>query len=337
MDKIFIVLTTLFFAFALNAQKTEKKSVNINVEVTDNGKRDVKVTATTNGEEKVYQWQDDGIVPEDMAKKLKADNIDVSELRDEHYDDHMISITVDGHVRPNKEYIIVKSIENDGDGESELLEWNGEGEMPTEMKVLIEKHGIDVESLGHGDKRMKKHMAHSKENRKKMRLYAMNKGKSLNKRTEDHFITIDIDDDGNKKVRSYSGDELSPEIEENISEERIVKIRVSDLEDYPSVIKTESPDARRLSDAYMGAHISSENEGATITEIEKDSPSYKANLQVGDVIHRLNGARVKNMEDLLDLLIYYEAEDKIELIITRDGQEKTIQLILGKRPKRFRL
>ena len=43
------------------------------------------------------------------------------------------------------------------------------------------------------------------------------------------------------------------------------------------------------------------------------------------------------MDDLLDLLSFYEPTDEVELTISRDGKEKNITLELGKRPKASRL
>jgi len=91
-----------------------------------------------------------------------------------------------------------------------------------------------------------------------------------------------------------------------------------------------------LSNAYMGAQVGEADNGAQILGLMKDSPADQAGLKEGDIVQRVNGARVRQMEDLLDLLNYYDPNDRIELTISRDGNESKLNLTLGTRPDQFR-
>ena len=91
--------------------------------------------------------------------------------------------------------------------------------------------------------------------------------------------------------------------------------------------------ASHLSNAYMGAHIESADNGARIVELIKDGPADKAGLQKGDVVTKVNGARARSMEGLLDILNFFEPNDKVEVTVSRDGKERTMNMTLVERPE----
>jgi len=75
--------------------------------------------------------------------------------------------------------------------------------------------------------------------------------------------------------------------------------------------------------------------GALINEVYDDSPAEKANLEEEDVIIALNGEKVTDVDDLLDLLEETNAGDKVDLVIVRDGEKQNISLTVDERPKSF--
>ena len=48
-----------------------------------------------------------------------------------------------------------------------------------------------------------------------------------------------------------------------------------------------------LSDAYMGVHIESDDNGARIIEILKDGPADVAGLAKGDIVKRINAYKTR--------------------------------------------
>ncbi|MFQ5955164.1 MAG: DegQ family serine endoprotease [Kiloniellales bacterium] len=73
--------------------------------------------------------------------------------------------------------------------------------------------------------------------------------------------------------------------------------------------------------------------GAVITSVEPGTPAEAAGLKPGDVIVELNGRPVRNSGDLRNQIGLLRVGAKLELIILRDGERRTIEARLG-RPER---
>jgi len=283
---VFILLLLPIIGFAQSSNKSVTVDVN-----EDDGKREIKIVTKIDGERKVYEWTDEGEIPEDIRRELEAADIDVSSL--DGSDSDRIEITVDGDdvIVDKHKMIVIKKV---GDGDEVFdYEWDGEGNMPEEMQELLEEHDIDIKSMDDDqDVVIRKRMKAHKDKRKVARHYAL--------------------EDGRKKNRKYK---------KNLHEDLFVF----------------SDDKYKLSDAYMGVHIESgDDQGARIIGLLKDGPADKAGLRKGDIITRMNDARIRDMESLLDLLNYFEPEDEIELVVVRDGSESIINVKLGERPNSFR-
>ncbi|MDD3049850.1 MAG: PDZ domain-containing protein [Candidatus Cloacimonetes bacterium] len=68
----------------------------------------------------------------------------------------------------------------------------------------------------------------------------------------------------------------------------------------------------------------SQKKGLEIIGVEQDSPAAKAGIQIGDVLLEADGKKIKNIQDIRDILDNKETGNKMELRIERDG--KIIQL-----------
>lgn len=80
--------------------------------------------------------------------------------------------------------------------------------------------------------------------------------------------------------------------------------------------------------------------GVIIKDVEESSSAYRAGLrgtyqdrrtgQVvwGDVIVKIDGSRVKELNDLLDVLEGYDVGDQVEVVFIRDGEEQTAEVVL---------
>ncbi len=69
--------------------------------------------------------------------------------------------------------------------------------------------------------------------------------------------------------------------------------------------------------------------GAVIADVIGDSPADKAGLADGDVIISLNGDKVTDSDDLIDLIAETKPGDRVKLGIIRDGKEQTIEATLA--------
>lgn len=71
-------------------------------------------------------------------------------------------------------------------------------------------------------------------------------------------------------------------------------------------------------------------EGVVIVDLEKDSAAQKSDLEKGDVIIKLNDAKVKDIAYLRYELYQYQAGDTIEITYIRNGKEHKTKVTLGK-------
>lgn len=73
--------------------------------------------------------------------------------------------------------------------------------------------------------------------------------------------------------------------------------------------------------------------GAIITYIYPDSPAEKAGLQQGDVIIKINDTTIKNSNDVVEIVSKAKVNDKIVVVVYRNGQTLYIPLVVGKKPE----
>jgi serine protease Do len=72
--------------------------------------------------------------------------------------------------------------------------------------------------------------------------------------------------------------------------------------------------------------------GALISEIAEKSPAAEGGLQKGDVIVQLDGAEVNNVSELRNKVALIAPGTKIDMLVIRDGQKKTVKIAIGEQP-----
>jgi serine protease Do len=70
---------------------------------------------------------------------------------------------------------------------------------------------------------------------------------------------------------------------------------------------------------YFGAE---DGEGALVAELEEDGPAYEAGLRAGDVIVAMDGEKIEDREDVLDVLSDKEEGDEVTIQILRKGSKQ---------------
>ena len=70
--------------------------------------------------------------------------------------------------------------------------------------------------------------------------------------------------------------------------------------------------------------------GALITQIVENSPAEQAKLKSGDIILNFNNQEIENVRDLPKIVAMLPSGEKVDVVIWRDNQEKTISLAVGK-------
>jgi serine protease Do len=71
-------------------------------------------------------------------------------------------------------------------------------------------------------------------------------------------------------------------------------------------------------------------EGALVSRVDPDGPAKAAGIQRGDVIVRFDGKPVTTMEDLPRMVASTAPGTTTEVVVVRDGAEKTLKVELGK-------
>jgi serine protease Do len=76
----------------------------------------------------------------------------------------------------------------------------------------------------------------------------------------------------------------------------------------------------------------SDNSGALVGDVTKDSPAEKAGLKEGDVVVQFNGKKVTDSRQLRLMLSQTAPATVVELKVLRDGKEQSIRVKLGELP-----
>lgn len=85
--------------------------------------------------------------------------------------------------------------------------------------------------------------------------------------------------------------------------------------------------------AYLGTvpDFTEGVEGVPLTGVRPGSPAEQAGIQGGDVIIKLAGKTVLNLQDFTFVLRDHKPGDEVEIVVKRAGKELTLRATLGKR------
>ncbi|HEY5391501.1 MAG TPA: trypsin-like peptidase domain-containing protein [Hanamia sp.] len=113
----------------------------------------------------------------------------------------------------------------------------------------------------------------------------------------------------------------------------IVKKVVNDLIKYGSVqrgfLGATFVDASLLSDDQKKANnVPVTADGIYITNLLKNGAAEIGGIKVGDIIRKINGAAINSGSELQETLSNFRPGDKIDVTISRNGEEKTINVTL---------
>src|SRR5262249_52545841 len=71
--------------------------------------------------------------------------------------------------------------------------------------------------------------------------------------------------------------------------------------------------------------------GALIGQVVAGTPAADAGLQVGDIVLAVNGKTVSDSRAMSDAIASFAPDTKVELLVLRDGQKKTLEVTLAER------
>ena len=76
-----------------------------------------------------------------------------------------------------------------------------------------------------------------------------------------------------------------------------------------------------------------EPNGAIIADVVPDSPADKAGLMRGDVILKIDDKTIKDSNDVSEIVSKTKINNKLVMVILRNGQSKFISVLVGKIPE----
>ncbi len=87
--------------------------------------------------------------------------------------------------------------------------------------------------------------------------------------------------------------------------------------------------------AFLGVSTEKTEQGAKITQVNKESAALKAGLQNGDIITKLEDKKIEGPQSLYEAVNSKKPKDEVKITYLRDGKEKTTKAVLGERKGSF--
>ena len=85
--------------------------------------------------------------------------------------------------------------------------------------------------------------------------------------------------------------------------------------------------------AYLGSipDMAGGVRGVRLTGVRAESPADRAGIRAGDVIVRIGEREVADLQGLTDALRAHQPGDAVDVVLLRDGAERTVRVTLGRR------
>ncbi len=92
-------------------------------------------------------------------------------------------------------------------------------------------------------------------------------------------------------------------------------------------------EAQDVTDELAESFKLAESKGALISGVLRDSPADRAGLKAGDILMKIGGKPVADAENMLNLIAALKPNEKVTLAIVRNGENKNVEVVIGRRPK----
>ena len=262
-------------------------------------KKNFKVkTINENGEEEVIEWNGEGEMPEKMREMMEKEGINIDN-EDENIwviDEGTKIVLNSGENKViKKEAYKMKFI--DDEGNEELIEWNGEGEMPEAIKKMKEEEEMD------GDHKVIK--IDASESKSKIKIKKSKDG------TEED---IEIE---------FEGDDIPEDVKKILEENNIDIFIKNDKEEVNS------------KKAQLGVMIEEAANGVRIRDIMENTAAADAGLTKGQIITAVDGIAVKTAKELVNLISAFKPGDVVNLTIDDQGTSSKVKVTLKEQIDNF--
>ncbi|HZL87656.1 MAG TPA: PDZ domain-containing protein [Pirellulaceae bacterium] len=100
---------------------------------------------------------------------------------------------------------------------------------------------------------------------------------------------------------------------------------------YPIATGVVSVGPRKIASppAAMGVNLDAREDMALVESVRENTPAEQAGVVAGDIIRKVNDKEIKGRIDLVTTIRKLQPGDKVRLLIERDGQEVTIDVVLA--------
>lgn len=207
-----------------------------------------------------------------------------------------------------------KIVTIDEDGNEKVIEWDGEGEMPAEMKAAMAENDIDIDF------------------EKEMKVVVDYDVESDGEGHKTIKIVTDDNGDEDEMIIVLEGDDIPDEVLQQLKEKNI-HIDIMDEGENEFVFEVEKD--KNSNKAQLGVFIENDDNGTKVTEIMEGSAAEKAGLQAGDIIKRVNDTPVSSIETLLESLSGFAPGDIAIIEYTREGTKASAEVVLQERKDPF--
>ena len=303
MKNLFILFFVFGVSLGLQAQ-TDSEVIIIKKTITyDNGNVEVEKYRFTDGEKadallaKIKEERIEGAQVElDVEKVVGSQVSKMVEIEAESDDEEEIEVVVNMENAGSNRI----SITREEGGEVAVFEWEGDGEMPAEIKEELEKEGVNVFIEDKNDKKV------------------------IIKKTD--TIEKSLEEDEGAEVFEWTDDGKLPDDVRKELEERGIDIEEILEEGGDGTrkifIKTHKEDQTPENKAMLGVYISDRHEqGIEITDFVGGTKAEQSGLKRGDVITAIVETQVNELAELMEALAPYKPGDKVYITYLRDGEK----------------
>ena len=261
------------------------------------------------GNKQVIEWNGEGEMPEEMKGLIEENELHFGEIHEGHHEMRMINVTAD----VEEEYGMkkVKIVIDNEDGEPEVIEWEGEGDIPAEIQEKLDHHNVIIHEE-HGGEEIE-----------------INVTKEVEVIDGEKKVKIIIDnEEGEAEVIEWEGEgDIPVEIKEKLDQIHLEMDGDVDFEFDVDDVELVMPSNK----AYLGVHIENAEEGVRVIRVEEESAAAEAGLQEGDVIQKIDGESVADIESLIASLSDNEPGDSVKIDFTRGEENTQVKAVLKER------
>ena len=235
--------------------------------------------------------QDEKIV----KKEVKTKKVVKKKVKKE----ESVSLEVNVDMVDGKEvtsYVLKETI----DGKTKVTKWNGEGEMPDNLKEHVEN--VEIQRMD---------------------------GEGMESK-EEKVIIVEMDDNGEKKIMKWNSDEEMSEEMKKVLDENEIEI----LEDGDVKVKKQKVYKLKGDSKYydvkvrMAIGLDPSADGVKVSYVEPDGPAGKAGVKENDTLIKIGEQMIFTEESVYKALSNYNPGDEASVIVLRAGKEVNLNVKL---------